>query len=199
GAGRLAGAPLVAAADVVAAGDPVVVARAQPVHDLPAAAHGQRVAGAGLQQEALDAVQPVLRLVEVAGLLEEVVEIELGGRQAGGERQQRPARHKRIAVDERRCAVTGELGRARPFQEGVAQPRSGSPASSGKRPMPLMLSRMASAVRYSTWSDKMWPTSWASTVCSSCASSRLSSPESMTTIGLSAPIAIALVIGVFVT
>src|SRR4051812_6395628 len=113
---------LLAAARVLARDDAAVLAAVDPVHDLAAAAHGERVSGADLQPEALDAVQALLGLVEVLGLLEERVEVQPLGGNPGGERHQRAAGHERVAIDQRRRAVGRQLAGARPLHERVAQP-----------------------------------------------------------------------------
>ncbi len=68
---------------------------------------------------------------------------------------------------------------------------SGRPARNGSRVAPLNSSRIISAVRYMTCSDRMWPASCPSTVRSSRSSNRSTQRELSTTIGVPAPTAAA--------
>ena len=98
GVGRvLARGRLLAAAHVLAADDPVVVAAVHPGHQLLHPAHGERVAAAQLHPAAREPVQALAALVEVLGLAQERVEVELRRRGAARERHQRAAHGQRVA------------------------------------------------------------------------------------------------------
>src|SRR5581483_2613460 len=74
---------LLAAADVVAADDPVVVALVHPAHDLRHAPDGDRMPAAELQEEPPRAVVRVGPVLVVLGLGEERVEVQAARREPG--------------------------------------------------------------------------------------------------------------------
>ena len=135
------------------------------------APHRRRVGLAELGAQAREPVPAGLPLLVVVGLLEERVEVQLLRLDAAREHHQRAAGDERVAVDERGGAVAAQLGGAEPLEqrEPDRQQRKARPSSACVRK--LMLSRIISAVRYITCSDRMWPASWPSTVRISCSSS----------------------------
>ena len=111
---------LLADPHVVAADDAVVVALAHPVEQLAHALDRQRVGHLQVLEEPREALEAAALLLVVEPLLDERVEVEVLGGRAGGQHHQRAADGLRIAGEQGRGAVAGELGGAEPLEQRVA-------------------------------------------------------------------------------
>src|SRR5215207_2236826 len=116
-AGLLARVGLLVARRVLARDYPVVFARLDPLGDLLDAPDRVAVGERELRAEAVELVPARGPLLVVVRLADERVEVELARRHAAGEHHHRAAGGERVAIDERRRAVRGQLGGAIPLQQ----------------------------------------------------------------------------------
>src|SRR5215207_9715757 len=116
-AGLLARVGLLVTRRVLAPDDPVVLARLHPGRDLLDAPHRIAVGEQELGAQAVELVPARAPVLEVVRLADERIEVELARGHAAGEHHHRAAGDERIAVDERRRAIRGQLGRAEPLQQ----------------------------------------------------------------------------------